>query len=40
MSKDTKTGMSHRTRSLTLLQDWLISNAASLPPNPKQPRSE
>lgn len=40
MSKDVKTGMSHRTRSLTLMQEWLMANAASLPPNAKQPRSE
>ena len=40
MSKDVKTGMSHRTRSLTLLQGWLLDNAATLPPNTKQARGE
>lgn len=40
MSKDVKTGMSHRTRSLTLLQGWLLENAATLPPNTKQARGE
>ena len=39
MSKEVKTGMSHRTRSLTLLQDWLMANAATLPPTAKQPRT-
>ena len=39
MSKDTKTSMSHRTRSLTLLQEWLVANADALPPSTKQPRA-
>lgn len=41
MEKQVKAAMSHRTRSLTKLQDWLLANADALPPqDAKRPRTE